>query len=83
MGMFDDVVPPSPIPCPGCGNPLVAFQSKDAECVLRRITDLREIDHFYTSCPKCNAWVDVVRKVDRHNDLTDFEVRGTNGGGAP
>ena len=75
--MFDYVKPPREIACPECGHPLRDFQTKDGDCYLNTVTDLSEIDHFYTSCDKCRTWVDFVRKVDRKDSLDDFEMTAT------
>lgn len=69
MGMFDDVKYEAP--CPVCGDPLTGWQSKDGPCVLDRLTpvELANVSgdvgrhgrnaRFYTSCAKCDAWVDI------------------------
>lgn len=68
MGMFDDIKYEAP--CPICGEPITGWQSKDGPCVLDRMTpaELAAVADsgwreqsalFYTSCDKCNTWVDI------------------------
>lgn len=73
MGMFDDIKYEAP--CPVCGDPLTGWQSKDGPCVLDCLTpaELANVSVsgtrrgksalFYTSCDKCDAWVDIKVEV--------------------
>ena len=47
------------MPCPRCGCVLLAFQTKDAHCVMDTI-DPDGIGQFYTSC-RCGMWVEFNR----------------------
>jgi hypothetical protein len=55
MGMFDDIK--YELDCPACGTHLSGFQSKDGPCEML-LLEPREVEHFYNSCPGCNAWID-------------------------
>jgi hypothetical protein len=54
IGMFDTVV--FSMPCPFCQEIIPDFQSKDGDCILGSLKP-HEVRNFYSSCPKCNAWV--------------------------
>jgi len=77
MGMFDYVVPPEPVLCPKCGNPLGDFQSKDGPCTMATLT-IGDVDNFYTSC-SCGRWVAFNRKRPRMSNMADFELEDTYG----
>lgn len=53
MGMFDNIKYEHN--CEKCGEPLVDFQSKDADCELNTLTP-DKVEHFYTSCGNCGTW---------------------------
>jgi len=53
MGMFDYIEHEAN--CESCGEPLSGFQSKDNVCELKTLKP-SDVDVFYTSCDKCNAW---------------------------
>ncbi len=56
MGMFDDV--DVSVECPECGALVDGFQSKDGPCLLDRLEPV-EVDHCYSACSGCGAWVDL------------------------
>ena len=56
MGMYDIVK--FETQCPECGETLNDFQTKETDCTLS-VVEPFDAEIFYTSCPKCNAWVDV------------------------
>lgn len=56
--MFDDI--DYQCLCPLCGNEVSGFQSKDGPCVRRKLKPW-EVSNFYTSCRKCEAWIEFVR----------------------
>lgn len=60
MGMFDYVNTGKPVPCPGCGELLTDFQSKDGHCLMDTIP-WHQVFSFYTTCQNCGAWVEYVR----------------------
>jgi hypothetical protein len=55
MGMYDYVYYKTT--CPGCDEMLDDFQSKDGDCLLD-ILQPQDVEFFYTSCDKCNEWVE-------------------------
>ena len=57
MGMFDTVI--FSMSCPFCQEVIPDFQSKDGECTLSELKP-SDVRSFYSSCPKCNAWVECV-----------------------
>jgi hypothetical protein len=58
MGVFSYVT--VELPCPYCSHILNDFQSKDG--ILMQDNDPWTLRNFYTMCPKCNKWVEYVRK---------------------
>ena len=72
MGMFDAIN--YEMSCPICGEKVDGFQSKDGECVLANI-DYWEVDNFYTSCPKCDAWIEFTRSFPKEKvPITDYKL---------
>ena len=71
MGMFDDIK--LEIKCPKCGAIVKGFQSKDGPCYLSQL-DYWEVDNFYSSCPKCDVWIEFVRKSKPKVPLSDYEI---------
>lgn len=59
--MFDNINYEAP--CPNCNELLNDWQSKDGPCVLE-ILEPWEVKAFYTSCPKCGAWVEATVDAD-------------------
>ena len=57
MGMFDYVE--YRCGCPNCGELIVDFQTKEAECQMDHISPL-SVDHFHALC-SCGAWVEFNR----------------------
>jgi len=49
--------------CPECGTRvIVGWQSKDGPCDLETLRP-EQVRGFYTSCPKCKAWLEATVKV--------------------
>ena len=72
MGMFDYIK--LKIDCPSCGARVTSFQSKDGPCYLTEL-NYWEVDNFYTSCGKCNLWIEYVRKSSKTKvPLSDFKL---------
>lgn len=55
MGLFDWVIPPSPLPCRKCGATLTGLQSKDGDCAMEEIPAER-VHRFYAHCDACKTW---------------------------
>lgn len=55
MGLFDYVN--FKTKCPNCGATVDGFQSKDGPCELERL-EYWKVKKFYSSCPKCNTWIE-------------------------
>lgn len=72
MGMFDYVQYKGY--CPECLTEITDWQSKDAGCNLETVS-VDQVDRFYTSCPKCGAWVEgKVEKVSFVKGITIYSV---------
>ena len=76
MGMFDWVH--FEMECPTCGAAVNGFQSKDSACNLDTI-EPDTLRNFYSSCPKCKAWIEFSKPVSegtalRRDSLTLDEV---------
>lgn len=59
MGLFDWVVGVPEMNC-DCGERLVGWQTKDANCHLIKI-HFTWVHNFYTSCVKCKKWWEFYR----------------------
>ena len=70
MGMFDYV--DLKVPCPNCGGEIDGFQSKDGACLLDTLK-FWQVNHFYSSCPYCDAWVTYTRNPKKV-DLDEYEL---------
>ncbi len=72
MGMFDWVdVGKEPVPCPFCDTPIRnEWQTKSTDCFLDTVS-WQQTTSFYTTCQKCNAWVEYVR--DEEPERPRFE----------
>lgn len=55
MGMFDFVY--FRYECPFCRSKISDFQTKDGSSTLS-ILEPKDVKNFYTSCDKCDAWVE-------------------------
>ncbi len=73
MGMFDDV--DFEMNCPKCGARVADFQSKDGECSMNKVKPWT-VNHFYTACPSCRAWIEYRRKPSKGdtNWLDNYEM---------
>ena len=75
MGMFDQIeVPPKYCKCPQCGAELCDWQSKDGPCELA-LLQFYEVDNFYTSCAKCNTWIEYNYSEDSNRTMEDYTLR--------
>ena len=70
MGMFDDVK--FELDCLKCGARVTGFQTKDREIPMMDMLDPLDLMHFYSSCDKCDAWIDVRRR--RATSMEDFVI---------
>lgn len=57
MGMFDYCTGLNDVKCPKCGGKLTDWQSKSSHCMMEEIS-FKEVDNFYTTCGKCNIWIE-------------------------
>lgn len=57
MGMFNYIN--FKTKCPNCGTDVDGFQSKDGLCQLDTL-EYWQVKKFYSSCPKCNTWIEYV-----------------------
>jgi len=66
MGLFNDVVPSKPIPCPQCGQTLTGWQTKSMECdglplenaMITLTMNERFTGEVHTFCRECWLWCD-------------------------
>ncbi len=59
MGLYDNVN--FECKCPGCGNTVVGFQTKDLACQLETV-ETANLLHWYAWCQECGLWIDVENK---------------------
>ena len=59
MGMYDYIR--YVMDCPECGVEIDSFQSKDGDCCLATL-EFWEVDRFYSTCQKCQTWIEYNRK---------------------
>ena len=61
--------------CPNCGTEIVRWQTKDGCCVAESL-ETWEVESFYSSCPKCGAWIDakVEAEVEHIVKKCDIEL---------
>ena len=72
MGMFDWVK--YEMDCPNCGEKISGFQSKDGMCILAEL-DFRDVNNFYTSCGKCDTWIEFDREdSSRAKGIEDYRM---------
>ena len=71
MGMFDWIN--FEMYCPICGNKVIGFQSKSANCNLEYL-DFWQVDNFYSSCEQCGTWIEFRLKKDRKFTIDDYEL---------
>ena len=71
MGMYDDIN--FSMKCINCGSLIKGFQSKDGSCKMNTL-EPSQVDNFYSSCPKCNAWTEFNRKMINPRIMTFKEV---------
>ena len=58
--------------CPICRTKVDGFQSKDGDCSLSTL-EVGEVANFYSSCDKCNAWIDF--SLDRKSvDINHYKM---------
>ena len=76
MGMFDYIK--YEMDCPKCGTRVDGFQSKDGLCISYTL-EYWEVDNFYASCPKCEAWIEFTRKTAREQvPISDYVMTVKN-----
>ena len=71
MGMFDEII--FEMNCPVCGIKVDNFQSRDSDCKLQKLK-FTEVDHFYTMCNGCSAWIEYTLKRDELS-IYDYELK--------
>lgn len=81
--MFDYVILPESVKCPGCGHDLGDHaQTKDRawpsldKYHLNELYEA-EIDQFYFLCESCHGWVQFDRKMPREQLLGQFDMKFT------
>lgn len=72
MGMFDYV--DFKMKCPGCGEEVAGFQSKDGNCYLETVKPT-DVNNFYDACKKCGGWIEFTRIAPK--TLNDFDMKFT------
>ena len=71
MGMFDYIR--YVMDCPKCGAEMDSFQSKDGDCCLSTL-EFWEVNNFYDSCDKCEAWVEFDLKHREKRGIEDYKM---------
>ena len=64
------------IDCPGCGNEVKEFQSKDGNCTLD-ILKPHDVNRFYACCFSCGGWIEFERKEQLSSVETIFDLKFT------
>jgi len=61
--------------CPNCKTKVDDFQSKDGACMLSEL-NFWEVDNFYTSCNKCETWIEynLGRRPNRKITIKDYKI---------
>lgn len=71
MGMFDTITNPDGVGCQNCGWPIVDFQSKDGDQLLKSFTPTEFWTHanrshvfVYDVCARCNFYNEFELKLE-------------------
>ena len=74
MGMFDEI--DYECDCPGCGEKVVCFQSKDADCMLDHLKP-EDVNNFYSMCDNCQGWIEFNAKLVEPKEFVMTFTPGT------